>query len=139
MSMNLTRIAVVIACLFAAAPLAARADETPSKDAAPADAGKMGHSPASKEHRMMDRNAPTGPADEAPAAPDNGMGHSPASKEHRMMKPKSHHKQAAPDKSTSSKPNMMGHSPASKEHTMMKDKPEAKESEKKDEGAKPTP
>lgn len=107
---SLLKPACLTAVLFTAS-FAAFADQ-PSDDKAP-----MGHSPASKEHMMMNNPVTSSGPAAGPAAPSNGMGHSPASKEHTMMNSE------APSSSsdTAAAPsNSMGHSPASKEHTMMK-------------------
>jgi hypothetical protein len=106
-----------LAVCVAAAPLVVFADEPATP---PAGSNMMGHSPASKEHTMMDRGVATS-APESNDASDNGMGHSPASKEHAMMNRKSGMASKAPDGSASAD-NGMGHSPASKEHGMMKHK-----------------
>jgi hypothetical protein len=115
-SMFVLTAAVMILASTSMAAIADDAAATPAADSAP-----MGHSPASKEHTMMNR-APASSAPASEASPDNGMGHSPASKEHQMM---NHHhpKGGKSEKSGDGKMNMMGHSPASKEHTQMKQKP----------------
>jgi hypothetical protein len=65
----------------------APASSAPASEAAP-DNG-MGHSPASKEHQMMNHHHPKGgKAEKSGDGKMNMMGHSPASKEHTQMKQK---------------------------------------------------
>lgn len=103
--------AACLAACFIAAPMVSFADDT-------SDTKPMGHSPAGKEHTMMNNpQTSSGPADTA-TAPSNGMGHSPAGKEHTMMN--SPQASSGPADAATAPSNGMGHSPASKEHTMMK-------------------
>ncbi|TXH04475.1 MAG: hypothetical protein E6R07_07350 [Nevskiaceae bacterium] len=117
MTQHVTMKMICLAACIGVAPFAVMADDSN----APADANMMGHSPASKEHTMMNQTSKLNQAPDAPSSPSNGMGHSPASKEHTMMN-QTKNQSGNPDAPASGPDNGMGHSPASKEHHMMKHK-----------------